>query len=351
MQEINRHDSDEISLKELIQKAQAVFTYLVSKWLIIVVVGIVGASLGFLYAFIQPIKYTSKLKFVLENPTGGGVLVSVSGQFGFDNGGQGVVISGDNIFLFLKSQGLVRETLLTAYDSTGKNTLADIYAEKNGLKEGWKTNAGIGLVDFSKYAHGVLPRKEDSLMQSIVSEIIKSSLTVDKADKRGSFIEVKVSSKDEAFSKLFGERLVKIATDRYIESKTKVKALRIATLQAKADSLSALLNNKTYVAAAAQQSLVDGNPALRTAPIASEISAREKEMAAMIFAEVVKNLEFSKTILNQETPVVQVIDQSTFPLPVEKVSKLKFLLLGGILSGFFVVLFLVVQRWIRGLLG
>ena len=94
------------------------------------------------------------------------------------------------------------------------------------------------------------------------------------------------------------------------------------------------------------QSLVDANPALRTAPIASEISSREKTMAATIFAEVVKNLEMSKTILSQETPIIQIVDQSTLPLPKEKVSKLKSLIISGFLAAFLFILFLLGNKWL-----
>ena len=351
MEESLQNSSDEISIKELIQKMQSLCKFLLSKWLVISLFGILGAAIGFGYAFLQPIKYTSKLSFVVEDgKSGGGGLASLAGQFGFDLGGAGGgggVFSGDNILLFLKSEGLVRETLLTSYDDLGKTTLADRYAEVAKLKEGWKKNPKVGVVEFSPFVAKVMPRKEDSLMQTLVSSVIKTDLSVAKPDKKASFIEVKVMTKDEMLSKLFAERLVKIATDRYIESKTKTKALNIAKLQYKADSLTALLNNKTYAAAASQQSLVDANPALRTAPIASEISSREKTMAATIFAEVVKNLEISKTILNQETPVIQMVDQSTFPLPKERVSKLKSLILGGLLAGFFIILYLLAQKWLR----
>ena len=350
MEESIQNSSDEISIKELIQKLQSLWRFLLSKWMVIFLFGIIGAALGLGYAFLQPIKYTSKLSFVVEDgkSTGGG-LASLAGQFGFDlgGGGGGGVFSGDNILLFLKSEGLVRETLLTFYDENGKITLADQYAEVAKLKEGWQKNSSVGKVDFKLFVDKIMPRKEDSLMQSIVSGIIKAELSVSKPDKKASFIEVKVSSKDELFSKLLAERLVKVATDRYIESKTKTKALNIAKLQYKADSLAALLNNKTYAAAVSQQSLVDANPALRTAPIASEISSREKTMAATIFAEVVKNLEISKTILNQETPVIQMVDQSTLPLPKEKVSKLKSLIMGGVLAAFLVILFLLGNKWLR----
>ena len=350
MEESLQNSSDEISIKELIQKFQSLFKFLFSKWLVISLFGILGAALGLGYAFLQPIKYTSKLSFVVEDgKSSAGGLASLAGQFGFDLGGVGGggVFSGENILLFLKSEGLVRETLLTSYDPDGKKTLADKYAEASKLKSEWLDDEKIGIVEFSHFPNKVMPRKEDSLIQELVKSILKYDLSVTKPDKKASFIEVNMMTKDELLSKLFAERLVKIATDRYVESKTKTKALNIAKLQYKADSLAALLNNKTYAAAASQQSLVDANPALRTAPIASEISSREKTMAATIFAEVVKNLEISKTILNQETPVIQMVDQSTFPLPKERVGKLKSLILGGLLAGFFIILYLLAQKWLR----
>ena len=350
MDKVVQTDAEEISLKELIQKGKAIWRFLLSQWLKIVIVGIIGGALGLFYAFLQPIKYTAKLSFVVEDAkSAGGGLASLAGQFGFDLGGAGGggIFSGDNILLFLKSEGLIRETLMTYYDQAGKITLADQYAQSEKLKAAWDKNDKVGSIDFSKYSNGIMPRKEDSLIQSMVSTIVKTDLTVGKPDKKASFVEVKAMTRDELFSKLFAERLVKIATDRYVESKTKTKAINVAKLQLKADSLADLLNNKTYAAAASQQSLVDANPALRTAPIASEISSREKTMAATIFAEVVKNLEISKTILNQETPVIQMVDQSTFPLPIEKVSKLKALVIGGIMGSFLFVLYLLAQKWIR----
>jgi hypothetical protein len=121
-------------------------------------------------------------------------------------------------------------------------------------------------------------------------------------------------------------------------------------LQRKADSLAAVLNNKTYSAAASQQSLIDANPALRSVPIAAEITTRDKTMAATIFAEVIKNLEISKTMLNQETPVIQMVDQSTLPLFKERVGKLKSIALGGILAVFLTVLFLIGSRFLKSLI-
>jgi len=342
--------NDEISIAELIQKFKEIWTYLLTQWIKISLVGLLGGLIGLGYAWKQPVKYVYKLTFVLEDGKGGGGgLASLAGQFGFDLGGAGggSVFSGDNILLFLKSESLIRETLFSLYNEEGKITLADKYAEANELKAAWSKNDKIGNIDFSKMSLNKLSRKEDSLIMAISASILSNQLTVSRPDKKASFIEVKTTMRDELLSKIFAERLVDIATKRYISSKTKTKVANVQKLQDKADSLVALLNNRTYTAASSQQQLVDINPALRTAPIAAEISAREKAIAATLYAEVVKNLELSKTLLNQETPVIEMVDQSSLPLDKVKISKSKSLILGGFLAGFLMVGYLLAARWIR----
>ena len=309
---------EEISLGELIYKIRETLGYLVRKWIIILIAVFIGAAIGFAYALFKPVKYESRISFVVEDSkSAGGSLATIAGQFGFDIGGNtgGGVFSGDNILLFLKSESLCRETLLTNYDSAGNEILADKYAEGNKLKEEWAKN--IGPINFARYKDGNFPRLEDSLIQVMTKAILTKDLEVGKPDKKATFIEVKVTMRDELLSKYFGERLVKIATDHYVESKIKLKALNVAKLQRRADSLGTLLNNRTYSAAATQQSLVDANPGLRMAPVTAEITTRDKTIIATIFAEVVKNLEIAKVALNQETPTIQMVDQSTLPLKKE----------------------------------
>jgi hypothetical protein len=55
---------DEISLKELIEKLLSIWKYLLSKWLLIGVVGLVGAGIGFFMAWSKPVKYTAKINLV-----------------------------------------------------------------------------------------------------------------------------------------------------------------------------------------------------------------------------------------------------------------------------------------------
>lgn len=342
--------NDEISLKQTVEKIREIWSYVIKKWAVILLAGLLGAAVAFTYAWLQPVKYESRESFVLEESKGGvGNLASLAGQFGFDIGGGagGGVFSGDNILLFLKSESLCLETLLTRYDSTGNQLLADKYAEANNFKSAWAKNKAIGEISFAKSKEGGRSRLEDSLLQLMVKQILKKDLDVAKPDKKSSFIEVTVTMRDELLSKYFAERLVQLATDHYVESKIKVKALNVAKLQHRADSLGLLLNNRTYSVAAGQQSLVDLNPALRMASVSTEISARDKTMIATIYAEVVKNLEISKVALSQETPTIQIVDTPILPLKQEKTSKLIYLLFGGAISGFLAVFFYVIKRQLQ----
>ncbi len=343
---------NEISLKELIEKLVSIWKYLLSKWLIIGMLGAMGAGIGFFMAWSKPVKYTARISFVAEEGKSSvGGLASLAGQFGFDLGGGsgGGIFAGENLLIFLKSEGLIRETLLTQFDSSSTATLADKYAEVNEYKKRWLENKEIGVIDFSAFKEGNFPRKQDSLLQSLVGAIAKE-LAVARTDKKATFVEVKTTTRDELLSKVFTERLVQTGTERYIQSKIKIKAANVALLQKRADSLGALLNRNTYSAAAAQQQLVDINPALRTAPVLAEISTRDKMMIATIFAEVIKNLELAKFTLQQETPVIQVVDKTYLPLKKEKQSKLKGLLLGGILAGFLAIGYLLASRWWRSVM-
>jgi hypothetical protein len=343
--------SRELTLRELILKIAKGFSFLISKWKSIFIVGFIGALLGFLYAFLTPVQYVSKLTFVVEENKGGvGGLSALAGQFGFDIGGSGGggVFAGDNILLFLKSEALCRQALLTPYDEDGKRTLADRYAEVKRFKKKWENDEDIGNISFAKYADSSMPRLEDSLLQLIIKKnILKTDLIVTKPDKKSSFIQVIVATRDEKLSALFSQRLVDIATFKYVESKLKVKQANVNMLQRRADSLSAILNEKTYRAASSQQVIVDVNPALKTATTFAEISTREKSMIATIFAEVVKNLEIAKSILSQETPAIQMVDQSSLPLEKIKLSKALYAILWGLMFVSVYVLVILFKKWIK----
>jgi hypothetical protein len=289
---------------------------------------ILGALIGAIVAWYWPVTYTANLTFVVEeSKAGGGSLVSaLAGQFGFDIGdvgSKGGVLGGDNVLELLKSDKMIKETLITPYSENSSITLADRYAETYKLKKKWmkKYTSGKNITfppERSKYS-----RLQDSLFFDIVKRIQEKDLSVGKPDKKLSFFKLTATMRDERLSALFCSRLIDQATTFYTQTKTKRLRANIAKLQQRADSLARRLNRKTYSASAANRTLLDINPAYPTANVSSELQERDKLVLSTIYSEVVKNLEVSKTMLAQETPTFQVVDEPELPLKKNELGYLK----------------------------
>ncbi|MEY4542879.1 MAG: hypothetical protein RL411_956, partial [Bacteroidota bacterium] len=99
-------ETDEISIKELIQKAGEVISYLKTQWWKLMLLGLFGGVAGFFYAKSQKPKYTAKLTFALaEGGDKMGGIGSIASQFGLDmGGGSAGAFSGDNLLELMKSR-------------------------------------------------------------------------------------------------------------------------------------------------------------------------------------------------------------------------------------------------------
>jgi hypothetical protein len=63
-----------------------------------------------------------------------------------------------------------------------------------------------------------------------------------------------------------------------------------------------------------------------------------------IYAELMKNLEVSKAALIQETPTVQIVDQTGFPLERIEVKWYQGILIGAFLSFMSILSYLMVKK-------
>lgn len=340
---------DEVSLKDIILKIQDWGKYLISKWLFVLLFGLLGAAIGLTYAFfIAKPRYVAELTFVLEDSKSGslGGYAGLASQFGLDLGsasGSGI-FTGDNIMEFFRSRLMVEKTLLSPITVNGKaESLANYYIEINELKKKWEDKPLLKAINFpADPDRKTFSLQQDSILSFIYNSIIKENLTVIKPDKKLSFISVKCVSKDEIFSKYFTERIVKEATQFYVQTKTQRYQQNVEKLQVKADSLELLLNRKTFSAAASQD--LNLNPARNVAGVSTELAMRDKMVLQTMYGEIVKNLEMSRMSMAQETPIIQIIDTPIFPLKKEKFGNLKGIVYGGFLGGFLFIICLFIQR-------
>lgn len=326
----NQLHEEEYTFRKALQNRRDDIIYLWKNKFQFIPAAIIGAALGLFLAWYKPVTYTSRVTFVVDDTkgaSGGSMLSALAGQFGMDIGGlmsTGGVLAGDNVQQLLKSETLIKETLLTPYDKNPDYTLADKYAEATNLKKKWRkyTPDKNSLISFpanrEKYS-----RLQDSLLQDITLRILEKELSISKPDKKLTFFEANATMRDEKLAQLFCTRLLKSSTDFYVATKTRKLRNSVELLERRADSIARVLNRKTYSASAANQILLDANPAYPTTNVGAELQGRDKMVLSTIYAEVTKNLEASKTMLMQETPTIQVVDVSEYPLRKNRLKYLK----------------------------
>jgi len=351
--------SDDISLKEIIAKLVEWIRYILSKWIIIGLFGVVGGALGFFYARSKPTLYTAITTFVLEDGDKGGGLGQYAGlasMAGIDVGGGGSLFQGENILELYKSRIMVEKTLLTEVELDGKKqSLLERYIYFKKLREKWTQNPMLKDIKFNIGQNQVqgfrkinFTRVQDSVLGTIVNDIDKNYLKVTKPDKKLSIIYAEVKADDEIFAKSFNEQIVKNVNDFYVQTKTKKSLESVGVLQQKTDSVRSVMNGAIYSAA----SVTDATPNLNITRQAQRIAPVQRsqyslETNKLMLSELLKNLELSKISLKKEAPLIQIIDQPVLPLEKQNFGKIKGLLIGGIIFGFLSIAVLIIRKIIK----
>ena len=335
---VNESKDEDFSFNQLIKSWMESVRYALSYKKLIIVTGIIGILLGMGYAWIKKTTYEARMTFVVEDAksSGGSIASALAGQIGLDIGGLGSgtggVLAGDNVLALLKSNSMIKKALMTPIEDSSIESIADRYAKVYNLKSAWAANTEISKdIQFS-VNKTKFTRLEDSLIQTLIKRISEKEMTISKPEKKLDFFELMVVTRDEKISQLLCERLLKVATTFYIETKTRRLTNNVARLQKRADSLGILLNKKTLTAAETNQILLDANPAFSSPQVDAEISTRNKFIESTVYAEIIKNLEISRTSLIQETPTVQIVDRPEFPLKENKQSIYMMGILGGLIG-------------------
>jgi hypothetical protein len=340
MEKSNKNETSDVTLKDIILHLILFLKFLKSKWLIILVSGVLGCAIGIFYAIIKKPSYIATCSFVLdENKTSGlSQYANLASMAGLDLGTDGGdIFVGDNIAGLYTSRLMIAKALLSKINVNGKpQLLIDRYVNFLNLRKDWKKKDGIDSINFNSPLEN-FNRKQDSLLIVIATDIDKKVLVVSRPDKKLSIINVNVKFGDEQFAKAFNDSLVATVNNFYIKTKTKKTALNVAVLQRQADSVKTVLNNSISGVASALDAAPNANPLLLTLKVPSQKKQVDVQASSAVYAEIVKNLELAKITLRQETPLIQVIDNPIFPLTIEKAGKIKCLVIGFVLGSMFAI--------------
>jgi uncharacterized protein involved in exopolysaccharide biosynthesis len=342
--------NDEVSLKELVLKGKEWFNYLTSQWKIILLAGFIGGGLGLTYSLIKEPVYTATLTFVLDDDKSGGGIggaLGLASSFGIDVGGNaGSVFSGANLVELFKSRAMVEKTLLSSVVLDEKKiSLVEMYIQNKGWRERWNEQPKLNKIQFLPDSDRKLfTRVQDSILGKIYRDLSKDVLSIEQKDKKTSIINLEVTSINEQFSKYFSEALIREVSSFYIDTKSKKSRENMMILEHQTDSIRGALNGAITGVAVANDNTFNLNPALNIRRAPSARRQVDVQANTAILTELIKQTELAKVTLRKETPLIKVVDYPILPLPMDRLSKSKGIVIGGVLVGFLSLLFLVIKR-------
>ncbi len=342
-------DADIVTVKGTFLKAKGLFFYFLSKWLLILLCCIVGAGIGLYIAWNTKPTYNATLNFVLSTGSKTSNISGLASQLGIDVGGtqSNDVFTGDNILVLFKSKKHIKEVLFKKPPQSNE-LLANIIARELKLDKQWlKKERTKNLFPFPE--NKVLSPVQDSLLREIYNIIIKKQLTVTRKDAKLSIYTVSTISTNEVFACYLTRYLMDVTAKFYIDTKTSSARQTLQLLQKEADSLRGMLNGSIVRTASEADRTFALNPAMQVQRAPAQSSQVKTTVLAATYGEIVKNLELAKINLQKENPLYQIIDVPEMPLVVEKSSKLKALMLGGVLGGLIMLVFLIISKMLKSL--
>ncbi|WP_057936971.1 GumC domain-containing protein [Algoriphagus resistens] len=343
----SQHFSDnQFTFKEVAQGFSGWIAYFISQWKTLILSGILGMALGALVSVLDKPLFIASTSFVLEDGDTAGMgqmsgLASLVGVNLGSMGGTSGLFQGDNIMELYRSDRMLDEALLSPFDEN--QLLIDRFIEFEKIDKRWASKVDIAGMDFS------IPREDFTVSQdSVVKEVAKlireNQLSVAKPDRKLTIINVSISSEDEAYAKVFNERLVENVNEFYRETKTKKTSENLAILQSQADSVRKILDESIGAYASATDRVPNANPLLSTATIETKKRQIDVQATGAVYEEVVKNLEIAKVNHRNNSPLIQIIDSPRFPLERDEIRLVKGMVLGCIIVGLLTLFALYLRR-------
>lgn len=343
---------NEISLQDIFRYSDELWRFIKRKFITLMVFGLIGGALGLTYAFLKKPVYKGFMSFLVnENESSQINLSSLAGLAGLGNMGGGAV-NEDKLLFLTSSRYIVGSTLLSESNIDGhKIQLANHFIDVYKLRKGFESDTA--LKGFTSFRHTIidsLTYQENKVLDAIIKMITDAKLIKVEVKKKtgivaqnAGIVTVEFTSKNEQLSKSFLDNMYGILSTYYVNKTIQRQLRNYNLIKERADSLKLILSDKEYAGAAfVDQNL---NIAKMAARVKVERTRRDLELLNLMYAEVLKNLEIAKFSLENQTPLLQQVDHPTYPLKMEKTSKLLSLILGGILMGVIAFVFLVLKEY------
>ena len=319
-----------------------VFRFIIKKWWIFLIIGIVGAVSGYIYASKQKPIYQSYLSFALDEGGSEGSMSGAMGlasQFGISLGGAQDVFTGDNILEIMQSRRVIESVLLSVDTFDNKPmTLIEFYLE-NELQKNENNKRITSMHFYPGEPRNLFSYSKDSVLYNIFLKFKNDNISARRPNKNLNIYELMVTSHNEKFSKVFTDKLIEETNRFYTEIRSKKAKETLEILEKGAPDMKGKLD-ETFTNKA---SIEDAN--LNTAFANAQVPLLKQQSNTQVYgaayAEMFKNLEMARFQYLKSIPLMQVIDAANYPMKKITMGKLKTAIIFSVIAAFISLLLFI----------
>lgn len=347
------YQDDEITLKELIEKILEFWRELWSKKWWVILLAIPFAIFMAYKAKIVPTTFTAPLTYTLNDGSGGGgALSGILGSFGLGKGGK---VNLEKIVELSKSRNIIHRVMFTSVPLDtfqGKkdyiaNHLIALYEWDKKWTNKYKDWTGFR---FTTDSIDLFTKEELSGLKRVYGEIVGSKSTKNPIFSNGfnedtGILTISSTTVDEQLSIDISNQVYAELKKYYLESSTKGNKTSFEFVQAKTDSVFALMKAKEFQLSAFN----DSHRNLTEPGLLTQRKLLETEILKLktMYAEATKNREIADFSLAAGTPDITIIDEPLPPLDANAESWILALLKGGLLGALIAVAIIIMRKIIK----
>lgn len=348
--ELPAQHNEELTLRDLVARLREYAAEMRRCWKLLTALCIVGVSGMLTHTLLTPRVYPAVLTFMVREDSGGGAggLASVLGQFGLVGVGAGE-FNLDKIGELARSQRILRSALFDSTEVRGRrdliaNHILDLY--QLGEKE-WRKSPALRQLRFHHISTDSMTMLENLAFKLIYDYVVHSKdklVDINYSTDTG-IITLTVTSTDQYLSVAFCQSLYRHLHYFYVDQSTAQSRQTVKNLQARADSVRALLTGtERRLARTEDRSL---GLLLREDKVPQKRMASDIQMLNVMYAEVVKNLEAASFLLKNSTPIFLDIDQPMVPIIGLRMPLTRSAAFGFIAGFMLGVLIILVRKFFR----
>jgi uncharacterized protein involved in exopolysaccharide biosynthesis len=248
---------------------------------------------------------------------------------------------------------MIQKTLLTTVDTGGKKVmLINWFLAESGLQKKYDKNAALSKVKFDNTTtDSALSRQQNSIINLCAILIRNGYLKAISTPKTDNVISVTFKSKDELFSAMFAEELVRNVNSYYIETKSKKATREVNLLEQKAADYKAQMSSNMYQVASGFDDAPYPNPNRTVLQVEPQRKQVDAKISGEIYGEMVKQLELSRTNLQKQMPLIQIIEYPVLPLNTDAPNPKLMIPIGFFVGAFLIILWFFARFQLRKMMA